>query len=532
MTNVVVTVLTSGGLDSAACLSYYQKGGCTVRSMWIDYGQPAALAEEQAVEQIAGFYQLPLQKVRMAGINWPKLDKELFEFRGRNLTLVSLALNTATLEPGLIALGIHQGTPFADCSIAFSEQLNDLLILLSNGLLRLDCPFLTWSKQDIFDYALSNAVPVELAYSCEKGSIPPCKECVKCRDIQAIFERIVAQIFSLRQRSAPSEMNLYNFPLFVYSYSSRGFPDLPERYSATKDLAQTQLISLYDVYYSLRDLDVSGSLQTQPKLRFLDSGRYEVEVLGTGWQTEQQLQGLQPWSEELYVESAKNTALEGDVLVSYDDRSLNPTDQIKKSLSLFASIGVRDIKRDLLLHPNGMAPHTLAEVIADLAPGIDMIGLTEKDISYPWFIGTSYIRQLRVELDTLLDRYVPIHIFGCFDPQTIPYFFFSGADIFDGLAWMRYYFREGHAFYDKEFEYDTAPEKLLHAGGAIRSLLAHNIEELERLRADIQYAMLTRDLSQFERCLESLKTLGLTASSQSTTSRRSAKLHAGEKYGR
>src|SRR5260221_13350584 len=50
---------------------------------------------------------------------------------------------------------------------------------------------------------------------------------------------------------------------------------------------------------------------------------------------------------------------------------------------------------------------------------------------------------------------IPIHIFGCFDPQTIPYLFFSGADIFDGLSWMRYYFRDGHSFYYREFEYDT-----------------------------------------------------------------------------
>src|SRR5260370_28854528 len=160
------------------------------------------------------------------------------------------------------------------------------------------------------------------------------------------LERFADQIFSLRQRAAQLEMNSFDFPLFVYSYSSRGFPDLPERYRATKDLAQIQLISLYDDYYSFRDLDIPGSLPTQPMIRFLDSGRYEVEVLGTGWQAEQQLQGPEPWSEELYVESAKNTAQEGNVLVSYDDRSLSPIDQIKKSLALFRMIGIRGIKRD------------------------------------------------------------------------------------------------------------------------------------------------------------------------------------------
>src|SRR5690348_12602154 len=132
MTKAVITVLASGGVDSTTCLSYYLAESYTVHALWIDYGQPAALAEEQAIEQIAQHYQLPLQKVRVRGITWPKLGNELIEYRGRNLTLVSLALNAAAIEPGLIALGIHRGTSFSDCSTTFSEQLNSLLILLSN----------------------------------------------------------------------------------------------------------------------------------------------------------------------------------------------------------------------------------------------------------------------------------------------------------------------------------------------------------------------------------------------------------------
>ncbi len=190
MRKVVITVLASGGLDSTACLNYYLVEGYDVRAIWIDYGQPAALAEEISVEQVTDHYQVPLQKVRVSGINWPELGNELFEYQGRNLTLVSLALNSAAVEPGLIALGIHQGTSFADCSIAFNEQLNGLLILLSDGRLRLDCPFLRWSKQNVIEYAILNAVPIDLTYSCERGLLPPCKECTKCRDIQAIYNTL------------------------------------------------------------------------------------------------------------------------------------------------------------------------------------------------------------------------------------------------------------------------------------------------------------------------------------------------------
>ncbi len=311
------------------------------------------------------------------------------------------------------------------------------------------------------------------------------------------LERYAAQVCYFRRRSVELEMNSFGFPLFVYSYSSRGFPDLPERYIATQDLAPVHLVSLYDVYYYLRHLDIPNPLQSRPMIRFFDSGRYE-----------------------------------GDVLVAYDDRSLGLVDQIRQSQAAFARIGVQHIRRDLLLHPNGMAPDGLAEAIADGAPDIDIIGLTEKDIGYPWFIAASYIAQLRTKLDALFERYIPIHIFGCFDPLTIPYLFFSGADIFDGLAWMRHYFHDGHAFYGKEFEHSTSPETLLEPARAMRSLLAHNVEELKCLRADLRYAVLTHDVSQFERCVEDLKAFEVATSSQHAASRKDTRCTTGEKDGR
>jgi 7-cyano-7-deazaguanine synthase len=191
MAKAAVTVLASGGLDSTACLSYYLAESYDVNALWIDYGQPAARAEEGAIGRITDYYEIPLQKVFVAGLDWPIIRSgELFEFRGRNLTLVALALNTAKKNNGLLALGIHRGAPFSDCSTTFAQQLGDLVAFLSNGCLRLDCPFLHWSKLEIAKYAEANAVPIHLTYSCERGSVPPCKECVKCRDAQEILNAL------------------------------------------------------------------------------------------------------------------------------------------------------------------------------------------------------------------------------------------------------------------------------------------------------------------------------------------------------
>ena len=312
------------------------------------------------------------------------------------------------------------------------------------------------------------------------------------------------ELISSRQQATKLEICGLPLPLFVYSYSSLGFPDLAERYRATRDIPPIQLLSLHDLHHQLSNQEILTDSEFTATIRFLDSGIYEAEGL-TDREPEQN-QGIQPiWSKDLYVESASMFGHKGDVIVSYDDRSLSIDNQIKQGLALFERIEQQGIIRNLLLHPNGASPESVAQAISELAPNIDIIGLPEKEIGFPWFIAASYIHQLRLTLDKLIGRYVPIHLFGCFDPQTIAHLFFAGADIFDGLAWMRYYFHNGHAFYSREFEYTTPFEQSLEPWEVANNLLRHNVEELERLRADLRYTVLTRDVSQFEECLENLK---------------------------
>ena len=45
----------------------------------------------------------------------------------------------------------------------------------------------------------------------------------------------------------------------------------------------------------------------------------------------------------------------------------------------------------------------------------------------------------------------PIHIFGSLDPVTTPLYFIAGADIFDGLSWLRYTFSNGDAYYMESY---------------------------------------------------------------------------------
>lgn len=181
LNNRQVLVLCSGGIDSTACIDYYKRRDCWAEALWIDYGQRAAKAEQQAFESVAVYYGVPQLTIEVKGIRWSSgsTDDELI---GRNLLFASIALSTFSAPNGLIAMGIHSGTDYADCSTTFQERLEAVASVVSGGYVNFDFPFGTWDKADIFEYCLAYQVPVHLTYSCLVGTTPPCGRCSSCRD--------------------------------------------------------------------------------------------------------------------------------------------------------------------------------------------------------------------------------------------------------------------------------------------------------------------------------------------------------------
>lgn len=76
--------------------------------------------------------------------------------------------------------------------------------------------------------------------------------------------------------------------------------------------------------------------------------------------------------------------------------------------------------------------------------GFDIIGVTEKELGKNLRDRLMKVTLLRRRLDDAgID--VPIHLWGGLDPLLTPLFFFAGAEIFDGISWLRYAFRQGLA---------------------------------------------------------------------------------------
>ena len=173
-----VIVLLSGGIDSMACVGFYLEQGYTVEGLFFGYGQPAVKAESIAANKIATYYGIQLHTIQIPQLR----SNNSGEIYGRNAIFAMCALGVSGYGMYKIAIGIHAGTNYADCSVSFVDRINRLYDLYANGTVILEAPFVEWTKDQIISYCVDLALPLELTYSCEFGSEKPCGECKSCLD--------------------------------------------------------------------------------------------------------------------------------------------------------------------------------------------------------------------------------------------------------------------------------------------------------------------------------------------------------------
>jgi 7-cyano-7-deazaguanine synthase len=175
-------VLLSGGIDSTACLAHYRDQGFRVEAVFINYGQLAAKKELRAAKSVCRQFQVPLRIVRLTGAT----RKGAGLVVGRNAFLLTTAALEFGAEKGIIALGIHSGTRYRDCSPQFVRRMQAVFDACVGGRVQIGVPFLRWKKGDIWTFAKAKNVPLRLTYSCERGLAQPCGSCDSCSDLEAL----------------------------------------------------------------------------------------------------------------------------------------------------------------------------------------------------------------------------------------------------------------------------------------------------------------------------------------------------------
>lgn len=175
-------ILLSGGLDSACCVHFFKSQNYDVEAVFVDFGQPSAEMERNAAAVICKHQNIKLNSVS-AVTNQKFSTGELI---GRNAFLINCALFLGGISKGSIAIGIHSGVPYYDCTETFVSRVNLLVQECTNGAVSVVAPFVHWTKNDLFNYFKQTKIPLDMVYSCEAGRAEPCLVCASCKDREGI----------------------------------------------------------------------------------------------------------------------------------------------------------------------------------------------------------------------------------------------------------------------------------------------------------------------------------------------------------
>ena len=293
-------------------------------------------------------------------------------------------------------------------------------------------------------------------------------------------------------------------PLLIPSFSSKGFfintegeAELDKLYDVSSEyISDTLLISAYDIWYkNIKNVDYSVA-----EIIFVDSGGYEVANsydLSTVYMLNN---SHKKWSEDklhdVYNSLPKDFAL---VLVNYDhpDQRVPMEKQIEKAESFF-------YKYSYHLHTFLVKPETKEDVSINMETMLNnidklgrfnIIGITEKELGDSILNRMTNIAKIRTALDNA-GLSIPLHIYGSLDPVTSILYFISGAEIFDGLTWLRYGFSDGNAWYYSNYgvknhgiDKDDDRVKLL--------MLQNNISYLATMRNQMKIFLLDGKFKSF-----------------------------------
>jgi hypothetical protein len=276
---------------------------------------------------------------------------------------------------------------------------------------------------------------------------------------------------------------LIDLPRLVPAFSSKGFPFLPssnvtaktgsarqgKRKSRSKPgvrranriseatkaletnapfIKDSILVSAYDLFHAhfRRPQRFFG----EKELIFIDSGGYE---LGPSLDVTEPVHLYTPtkkFSCANYLTVLKGLSDDVPFAVAnfdHDSRQKPLLKQILAGQKLFDQFP-RFLK-DFIVKPVGNERYVnVEEIIRHIRKfqAFDILGLTEKDLGKDLVDKLKALAKLRLAMDRE-NLTMPIHVWGGLDPLRTPLYFFAGAEIFDGISWLRYVYIDGVAVY-------------------------------------------------------------------------------------
>jgi hypothetical protein len=250
-------------------------------------------------------------------------------------------------------------------------------------------------------------------------------------------------------------------PLLLPSFSSKGFPEVQEIIETTSEVIDGPcLVSAYDLHYD----KIQGPFDFAQAI-FVDSGGYEagrdVELSDLGMTTHTPAS----WSADQFnsvIASWVNPAT--TVMISYDhpNERVPTAEQITRADEMLPKKD--NIFREILFKPEKSPTGKEPELIDSMRVNIQAIianigkmtrfhalGVTEKEIGGNLKERMVNIARIRRALSGVGLDQMPIHVFGSLDTVSTPLYFVAGADVFDGLTWLRFAYYKGVTEYQQNY---------------------------------------------------------------------------------
>lgn len=325
-----------------------------------------------------------------------------------------------------------------------------------------------------------------------------------------------------------------DLPKLVPSFSSKGFPFFKEKGREQPFSEVTLALEAIGPFINdsilISALDLHHGFLRRPyrfyrgkELVFIDSGGYELSL---DWDSTEPIQGPYRFIQEL---NGGNTFSLADyrkilnklpenlsfIITNFDweTRKKPIEDQIISAQELFNQFPKH--LHNFLIKSGAKKYLDVNEIIPHIEKlrAFDSIGLTEKELGKNIIDRLKRVSKIRAAMDRENVK-VPIHIWGGLDPVFTPLYFFAGAEIFDGVSWLRYAYYNGMAIYRDAYNIlELGIETSLdHARGLV---LNQNVTFLQQLTTSLQqfadnegkdFDMFNRHAEVFERTYRTLCT--------------------------
>lgn len=294
--------------------------------------------------------------------------------------------------------------------------------------------------------------------------------------------------------------NVIDTPLLIPSFSSKILSDVNEAIRVMKEIiAESMLVSAYDIHHSTIETPIVFT-----DFLIIDSGGYECNRRFVPQEGE--ISHIEPkeWSSDLYNETLEkiefNDRITKTAIVNFDHPDIRESfdNQINKAEDFFKKW---DSKIKIFLAKPEKKGERFLNIeniikfirVSDISI-FDIIGFTDKELGPSLLERMASVVKIRNALNEK-EMNIPIHIFGSLDTVTTPLYFLSGADVFDGLSWMKFYFQDEFVHYlnsgSSLFEGITMTEKQIAT-----KTWVHNIGQIDKLQNSMMSYLGDYDLSK------------------------------------